>query len=217
MDKEMPMKITFKFNQLFRKLTKNKKRKKITLLVKGRNLIVHEFYDGIAKFKFEFLCDNNLGAEDYIEISNICKFVVIENIPTFNSENINQQQRFITLVDIFYEKKISLMISLEDNLENLNFSKKLICYSKELINLPKKFEHKQTIVMPLIRKKYYDTENYHNEGNFFTITIIGGSQGAKIFDTLINELLVKIVESPSQLIVELNIANGRAQTFTESL
>ena len=74
----------------------------------------------------------------------------------------------------------------------LYFAKKLICYSKELINLPKKFKHKQTIVMPLIRKKYYDTDNYHNEGNFFTITIIGGSQGAKIFDTLINELLVKI-------------------------
>ncbi len=119
-------KITFKFNQSFRKLTKNKKRKKITLLVKGRNLIVHEFYDGIAKFKFEFLCDNNLGAEDYIEISNICKFVVIENIPTFNSENINQQQRFITLVDIFYEKRVPLMISLEASLENLNSSQKLI-------------------------------------------------------------------------------------------
>ena len=74
----------------------------------------------------------------------------------------------------------------------LYFAKKLICYSKELINLPKKFEHKQTIVMPLIRKKYYDTDNYRNEDNFFTITIIGGSQGAKIFDTLINELLVKI-------------------------
>ena len=74
----------------------------------------------------------------------------------------------------------------------LYFAKKLICYSKELINLPKKFEHKQTIVMPLIRKKYYDKDYYHNESNFFTITIIGGSQGAKIFDTLINELLVKI-------------------------
>ena len=74
----------------------------------------------------------------------------------------------------------------------LYFAKKLICYSKELINFPKKFEYKQTIVMPLIRKKYYDTDNYQNEGNFFTITIIGGSQGAKIFDTLINELLIKI-------------------------
>ncbi len=74
----------------------------------------------------------------------------------------------------------------------LYFAKKLICYSKELINLPKKYEYKQTIVMPLIRKKYYDKDNYHNESNFFTIIIIGGSQGAKIFDSLINELLVKI-------------------------
>ena len=119
-------KITFKFNQSFRKLTKNKKKEKITLSIKGRNLIIHEFYDGIAKFDFVFLCGNHLGAEDYIEIGNKCKFVAIENIPIFNNENIDQQQRFITLVDIFYEKRISLMISLEDNLENINFSQKLI-------------------------------------------------------------------------------------------
>ena len=55
--------------------------------------------------------------------------------------------------------------------------------------------------MPLIRKKYYDIENYHNDGNFFTIIIIGGSQGAKIFDSLINELLVKISKICSLKIV----------------
>ena len=74
----------------------------------------------------------------------------------------------------------------------LDFAKRLICYSKELINLPKKFKFKQTILTPLIRKKYYDQDNFHDEGNFFTIIIIGGSQGAKIFDTLINKTLVKI-------------------------
>ena len=94
----------------------------------------------------------------------------------------------------------------------LYFAKKLICYSKELINLPKKFEHKQTIVMPLIRKKYYDTDNYHNEGNFFTITIIGGSQGAKIFDTLINELLVKISK-----ICSLKVVHQTSKKNTEFL
>ena len=119
-------KMIFKLNQSFRKLTKNKKKQKITLNIKGRNLIIHDFYDGIAKFDFKYLCDNNLGAEDYIEITNVCKFVVIENIPVFSNENINQQQRFITLIDIFYEKKISLMISLESNLENLKSSQKSI-------------------------------------------------------------------------------------------
>ena len=116
----------FQLNQSYRKLTKNKKKQKITLNIKGRKLIIHDFYDGIAKFDFKYLCDNNLGAEDFIEITNICKFVVIENIPIFNNENINQQQRFITLIDIFYEKKNFLMISLESNLETLGSSQKLI-------------------------------------------------------------------------------------------
>ena len=74
-----------------------------------------------------------------------------------------------------------------------------VCYlyinesdSKNLINFPKGMEQKQIIIRPLIRKKYYEIINYEKKDSFFTIIIIGGSQGAKIFDTLINEILVKI-------------------------
>tara|TARA_B100001093_G_scaffold278107_1_gene265827 strand:- start:10582 stop:11652 length:1071 start_codon:yes stop_codon:yes gene_type:complete len=74
----------------------------------------------------------------------------------------------------------------------LNFADKLICYSKNLINLSQKFEKKQVIIKPLIRKKYYENFKNSNEDNLFTIIIIGGSQGAKIFDTLINEVLLNI-------------------------
>ena len=74
----------------------------------------------------------------------------------------------------------------------LNFSKKILCYSKNLINLPKKFEQKQIIIKPLIRKKYYETDNIPNKDILFSIIIIGGSQGASIFDNFINEILVKI-------------------------
>ena len=74
----------------------------------------------------------------------------------------------------------------------LNFSKKILCYSKNLINLPKKFEQKKIIIKPLIRKKYYEKDNIPNEGSLFSIIIIGGSQGAGIFDNFINEILVKI-------------------------
>ena len=70
------------------------------------------------------MCDDNLGAEDYINISNICKHLFIEEIPNFNNENSNQQLRFITMIDIFYEKKIRLTLSLEDKLENLSSSNK---------------------------------------------------------------------------------------------
>ena len=116
---------TFKMNQLFRKLTKNKKLKMIKLNVKGREFIISNFYDGIVKFDFKNLCDVNVGAEDYISIANICKFILIENIPNFNDLNINQQQRFITLIDILYEKKISLMISVQSKLNNISSSNKL--------------------------------------------------------------------------------------------
>ena len=55
----------------------------------------------------------------------ICDFVFIENLPDFNEDNSNQQQRFITLIDIIYEKKIPLMITSHVNLESINSSKSI--------------------------------------------------------------------------------------------
>ncbi|RPG96003.1 MAG: UDP-N-acetylglucosamine--N-acetylmuramyl-(pentapeptide) pyrophosphoryl-undecaprenol N-acetylglucosamine transferase [Candidatus Pelagibacter sp. TMED239] len=83
----------------------------------------------------------------------------------------------------------------------LNFSKKILCYSKNLINLPKNFEKKITIIKPLIRKKYYNTDIYRKKDSLFTIIIIGGSQGAKIFDKLINETLKNISKKISLKII----------------
>ena len=65
-----------------------------------------------------------MGAEDYINISNICHHIFIEDIPLFNNENSNQQLRFITLIDILYEKKIKLTLSFEEKLDNLSSSNK---------------------------------------------------------------------------------------------
>ncbi|MBD1155544.1 cell division protein ZapE, partial [Pelagibacterales bacterium SAG-MED18] len=66
-----------------------------------------------------------LGSEDYISIANTCDFIFIENLPDFNEDNSNQQQRFITLIDIIYEKKIPLMITSKLNLESINSSKSM--------------------------------------------------------------------------------------------
>ena len=116
---------TFKVNQIFRELTKNKKKSKIKLNIKDRIFFISNYYEGIARFNFEELCNVNIGAEDYMEIAKNCKFIVIDNIPTFNEENSNQQNRFITLIDILYEKEINLLISASSNLESLGSSTKL--------------------------------------------------------------------------------------------
>jgi cell division protein ZapE len=117
-------KTSFRINQKFREFTRNINKESKIVTTKGRNFVINNFYFGIARFKFKDLCDNNIGAEDYINISNLCKHIFIEEIPKFNNENSNQQLRFITMIDIFYEKKIRLTLSIEENLNNLSSSNK---------------------------------------------------------------------------------------------
>ncbi|MDC1010838.1 cell division protein ZapE [Candidatus Pelagibacter sp.] len=101
---------SFIFNKFFRKITKKKIKKSKVVEIKGRKIILKNFYDGVAKFDFEELCDRNIGSEDYIKIANNCNFIFIDNLPIFDEDKSNQQQRFITLIDILYEKKIPLTI-----------------------------------------------------------------------------------------------------------
>jgi cell division protein ZapE len=116
----------FKINQLFRKLTKNKLKKEKIISIKGRKFNIKNYYDGIARFDFKDLCNKNIGAEDYIKIAEVCNFIIIENLPNFSENNSNQQQRFITLIDIIYEKKISIVISSMSCLQDLTSAKKLL-------------------------------------------------------------------------------------------
>ena len=83
----------------------------------------------------------------------------------------------------------------------LNFSRKLICYSKNLINLPSEIEHKLTTIKPLIRKEYYETGAHQKQDDLFTIIIIGGSQGAKIFDKLLNKSFANLAKQASIKII----------------
>ena len=115
----------FKINQIFRKLTKDKIRSSKNLKIKGRTFEIKNYFEKIARFDFDYLCNQNIGAEDYMEIAKACEYIIIENIPKFNEENINKQKRFITLIDILYEKKIPLMTSSSVDLENFGSSKAL--------------------------------------------------------------------------------------------
>ncbi len=112
----------FIVNKYFRQLTKNKVHKEKILTVKGRKFVINNYYDGILKFDFKDLCVKNVGAEDYIKITKITKFMLIENIPNFNNDNSNHQQRFITLIDILYEKNIPLMLTSQLSLDSIGSS-----------------------------------------------------------------------------------------------
>tara|TARA_B110000027_G_C16084243_1_gene285150 strand:- start:260 stop:1327 length:1068 start_codon:yes stop_codon:yes gene_type:complete len=90
----------------------------------------------------------------------------------------------------------------------LNFCEKIICYSNNIVGFPNKFQSKLVFSKPLIRKKYYE-KNYSEKNNkIFTLMIIGGSQGAQIFDEIIHESIIKISKTnPIKIIHQTNQKN----------
>ena len=115
----------FKINKFFRTITKDKKHLSKIINVKGREFKIINFYEGVVRFDFDDLCNQNLGAEDYLEIIKNCKFITLDNIPQFNDVNSNQQQRFITLIDVLYDKDIPLAVTAEKNIDQFTSSRLL--------------------------------------------------------------------------------------------
>ena len=115
----------FRINKFFRTITKNKKKLTKILNIKGRDFEIKNYYEGISRFDFKDLCDQNLGAEDYLEIIKVSNFIIIENIPQFNDDNSNQQYRFITLLDIIYDKNIPIAVTANQNIDQFTSSHSL--------------------------------------------------------------------------------------------
>ena len=115
----------FKLNKFFRTITKDKRFQTKSIVIKGRKFEFKNFFDGVSRFNFSDLCDQNLAGEDYLEIAKICEFMVIEKIPQFNNINANQQLRFITLIDIIYDRNIPIAITVDHSLDKFTSSKSL--------------------------------------------------------------------------------------------
>ena len=115
----------FRINKFIRTITKDKNHTSKTINVKGRDFKIENFYEGVARFNFDDLCNQNLGAEDYLEIIKNCKFIALDNIPQFNDINSNQQQRFITLIDVIYDKNIPLAVTADQNIDQFTSSRLL--------------------------------------------------------------------------------------------
>ena len=74
----------------------------------------------------------------------------------------------------------------------LSSCKKIFCYSENIKKFPKKFKKNISIIPPLLRKEFYSTKIADGFEEEIKLLIIGGSQGAKIFDTIIQESVVEL-------------------------
>jgi UDP-N-acetylglucosamine--N-acetylmuramyl-(pentapeptide) pyrophosphoryl-undecaprenol N-acetylglucosamine transferase len=71
----------------------------------------------------------------------------------------------------------------------INYCKKIFCYSDNIKKFPSKFKNRISLIPPLLREKFYDIEKNSNLSNKINLLIIGGSQGAKLFDSIIDTII----------------------------
>jgi len=84
---------------------------KLTLKVKGRDVVLPAYENGVARAKFHDLCGVFLGAADYLAIADAVRVLVLEDIPRLGRANFNEAKRFVTLIDALYEAKVQLIAS----------------------------------------------------------------------------------------------------------
>ena len=77
----------------------------------GRDLVVQQAAEGVARFDFDFLCNTARGAGDYLAIASNFHTVVLDVIPRLSPDNFDQARRFITLVDALYDQHVKLIAS----------------------------------------------------------------------------------------------------------
>ena len=69
---------------------------------------------------------------------------------------------------------------------------KIFCYSDKIKNFPNKYKNKISVIPALLRKKFYDVKKAESIDKNINLLIIGGSQGAKIFSTLIKSSIIEL-------------------------
>jgi cell division protein ZapE len=81
----------------------------IELPMKGRTIHVPRAGGGAARFEFSDLCENPLGASDFVQIARSFHTVVIDGIPILSDAHRNAVKRFILLIDTLYDSGVKLI------------------------------------------------------------------------------------------------------------
>ena len=76
----------------------------------------------------------------------------------------------------------------------IKFSSKLFCYSKKITNISLKEENKLVVIDKILRKEIYNFRDYNKDKieDKINLLIVGGSQGAKIFDKNLKNSILKL-------------------------
>jgi len=100
-------------------LTRGNTTSSMMLEINERKLEVKRVAGGVAWFSFAELCEEPLGAGDYLEIASKFHTILLKDIPRLSPEKRNEAKRFVTLIDALYESKTNLICTADTAPEDL--------------------------------------------------------------------------------------------------
>jgi cell division protein ZapE len=98
-------------DQAWRQLTGNTPGAARELEIKGRIVRVSRAVDGVARISFHTLCEQPLGASDYLKIASEFHTLIIDRVPVMGLAERNAAKRFIILIDTLYDHGVKVIAS----------------------------------------------------------------------------------------------------------
>ena len=99
--------------------------------------------------------------------------------------------KFLGIRIILYEPNSILGRSNKFILKNCS---RILCYYEDILNFPEDLKFKIVLIQPLLREQVYNCQKNlsKNLKSELRILILGGSQGAKFFDDLMSNVIIKL-------------------------
>ena len=132
------------FLKLFNRFVDNTHLTSIKVQSNSREIIFDKCSSNILMTDFEKLCEENFSHQDYINIANKFNLIFLNNVPELNEQKKDSCRRFISLIDMLYENKCSIVILASKPITSLNTIKSL---SEEFKRTASRL-YEMTIVQP---------------------------------------------------------------------
>ena len=100
-------------DRAWHRLTRGRTGETQELPLKGRSVRVPRAAMGVARFSFSDLCEQPLGAADYLRIAREYHTIILDHVPVMTFETRNAAKRFIILIDTLYDLNVKLIASAE--------------------------------------------------------------------------------------------------------
>ena len=95
----------------FQQLTFEPRYSTKNIMINHRLLTAQREANGVVQFSFHQLCQTARSQNDYIEIAQLYHTVLVADVMVMGDQHQDAARRFIAMVDEFYERNVTLIIS----------------------------------------------------------------------------------------------------------